>query len=301
MREVFPQTGFVEQDVLDVLASDAFVYADCFTIQPLTGDPMRYTGYQDDVAVTPITGGMAVSFLSKELNISGLRMKCSTGLEVDEQSIKLDYSGVPLFQNFVPWPEALLQGKLDGSVIRRDRFFAQDHNTPWVGGCTMFRGRCSTISSVGASSATIKVKSHLILLDAQMPRDLFEPNCKNTWGDVNCGVNQQDYAVFGTVGPGATRAFLPWDASSSDYSLGKVHIANGDSTTRVRTISRADDTGLYLAYPLDFDVADGLTFTAYPGCFRTGEACETYHGDNWQKRFKGFPFIPVPETAVGGL
>lgn len=164
----------------------------------------------------------------------------------------------------------------------------------------MFRGLVCGINGVGRSSASIKVKSDLILLDTQMPKSLYEPNCKNTWGDSNCGVDQTAFMVHGTVGASPTRTTLPWASSSADYALGKVHIASGDSTIRVRTIARADATHLYLAYPLDFDPLPGTIFEAYPGCNRTCERCEFFHGDpTWKSRFKGFPFIPVAETAVG--
>jgi hypothetical protein len=49
----------------------------------------------------------------------------------------------------------------------------------------------------------------------------------------------------------------------------------------VRTILKADSSNLYLKYPLDFDPAPGLEFTAFPGCSRlsTGaNGCQTYWG-----------------------
>ena len=133
-----------------------------------------------------------------------------------------------------------------------------------------------------------------------MPRDLFEANCRNTWGDTGCGVNQEDYAVIGATEGVPTRTVLPWSGASSEYALGKVLIANSDSTIRVRTISRADGDALYLSYPLDFDPPTGLAFTAYPGCDRTKDRCPFFHGVDWVKRFAGYPFVPVAETAIGG-
>lgn len=302
MRSVFPQPGFVSGDVTAILATKEFVYADTFTITPLVGDPLLFTNYQQDVSVVPVYETITrKTFFAKALLISGLRMRSSIGITVDEQEISLDYGIDPIgYQATVSWPQALLQGRLDGAVVRRDRYLKATHEGPWVGGWTMFRGLVAGISKVGRSHATLKVKSELILLDTQMPRDLFEPNCKNTWGDANCGIVQSTYAVIGTVGAGSTRSALVWAGANATYVAGKVLIANGDSVTRVRTISRVNGTTLELAFPLDFDPGTGLSFTAYPGCARTAAACLAYHGDpTWKTRFKGFPYIPVAEAAVG--
>lgn len=303
MRTVYPQPGHTEADVLAVLNGDQYMFADLFTVEPVQGDPLRYTDYQKDVTVIPPYETVLYrTFSSRSVNITGLRMKASTGIAADEQDISLSYPDTAgLYQNRMTWPQAILYGQLDGARIRRDRVIRADAQSPWVGGWTMFRGLVCGITGVGRSSASIKVKSDLILLDTQMPKSLYEPNCRNTWGDPNCGVNQLDFMVLGTMGASPTRSTLPWSGANADFALGKVHIAvSTDSTIRVRTISRADASHLYLAFPLDFDPQAGDMFEAYPGCNRTCERCEFFHGDpEWKSRFKGFPFIPVAETAVG--
>lgn len=299
MREITPQPGFTALEVEGVMESGQYVYTDCFTIYPLQGDALRYTTYQRDISVLPLDGGATRQlFYGNRLLIKGLRVNASVGIEVDEQELNLDYTNDLYFQNQLSWAQALLLGRLDGATIRRDRFIANS-NRVWMGGFPMFRGLVSTLKTVGRASATMNVKSDLVLLNVQMPRDLWEANCKNTLGDPICGINLEDYAVLGTVGSGSTRNYLVWSGVSSDYALGKIHIANGDSTTRVRTISRVDGSGIYLSYPLDFDPEDGLSFTAYPGCDRTMDRCPFFHPTDWQKFFKGFPYIPVAETAVG--
>lgn len=299
MRTITPQPGFTAAEVEAVMDSGQFVYTDCFTIYPISGIAMRYTTYQRDISLVPLDGGATrQTFQGNKLLIKGLRVKASVGIEVDEQELGLDYTNDPIFQNQISWPQALLLGRLDGATIRRDRFIANTDRV-WMGGFPMFRGLVSTLKTVGRASATMNVKSDLVLLNVQMPRDLWEANCKNTLGDPICGINLESYAVLGTVGVGSTRTYLVWAGVSSDYALGKIHIANGDSTTRVRTISRVDASGIYLSYPLDFDPGSGLSFTAYPGCDRTMSRCPFFHPTDWEKYFKGFPFIPVAETAVG--
>ena len=300
MRTITAQPGYTATQVEDVIATGQFAYADCFTIIPKQGDYLRYTNYQKDVTVVPVDDIALQTYLSNTVIVKGLRTKSSIGSEVDQQQLQLDYPDSLLYHTQLSWAKALLYGRLDGARVMRDRYIAEAPGKPWMGGFPMYRGLVANLSSVGRQSATMNVKSDLILLDVQMPRDLWEANCKNTWGDVNCGVNQAVWAVIGTVSGTPTRTFIPWTSSSTEYSLGKLTIANGDGTTRVRTISSADGTGLYLTYPLDFDPVAGMQFTAYPGCNRTKTRCPTFHPTDWEQFFKGFPFVPVAETAIGG-
>lgn len=300
MRDITPQPGYLAADTEAALMSGQFAYADCFTIIPKAGSVMRYTNYQTDVSVVPLGGISRETYFGNVVLIKGLRVVNSIGVEVDEQQLQLDYPPEILYQAQLTWPQAFLRGRLDGARVKRDRFIAAAPGEPWLGGFPLFSGFVSTLSAVGRMSATMNVKSDLVLLNVDSPRDLWEANCKNTWGDPICGVDQSAWAAIGSVGSTPTKTFIPWASSSTEYSLGKVHIDNGDGTTRVRTISRADGTGLYLSYPLDFDPTAGMTFTAYPGCNRTKDRCPHFHPSDWRNFFKGFPFIPVAETAVGG-
>lgn len=302
MRPISPQPGYSESDVTALLATGQFVLADCYTITPLVGSPLFFTTAQYDTTVVPIGGVIRVSYKANSVNIAGLRSHLKIGVEVDTQQVQLDYPGSLEYQARLSWPQALLQGMLDGARIRRDRFIASTWNgqaTAWVGGWPMFDGLVSDCDKVGRQSATINVDSDLTLLDTQMPRKLWQTGCGNRWGDAACGVNQNDWAVVGTITSGTpTRTFLPWSSSSSEYALGKVFIDNGDSVTRIRTALKSDTTGIWLVYPLDFDPVVGQTFTAYPGDDRTLARCQHFHPTDYKDRFAGAPFIPVAETAL---
>ena len=307
MRPITPQLGYIEADTVLAMASGQFAYVDCYTFEPKIGDKLRYANTQKDVTVVPVGEVGRQTYLANKVGIRGLRVKNNIGIEVDEQEVSLFYPDAPIYQASLTWAQALLQGRMDGGKLRRDRYIAKEvgtgagGTTEWLGGFPMFSGLISSLSSVGRQEATIKVKSDLILLDRQAPAFLFEANCKNTWGDPACGVDQKVWAVLGTVGASPTRSKLPWSGADPEYAQGKIHISNFDDVTRVRTIARADSSYLYLAYPLDFDPAAGYEFTAYPGCSRTNDpttGCPKYHGGDWPTKFKGFPFIPVAETGI---
>ncbi len=308
MRPVIPQPGFTEGQAMAVINSGQFVYADCYTIYPLVGDPIRYTSVQQDMSVVPVgETERAIYVGSRVVVITGLRVKSSVGVQVDEQQITLSYPDTPIFQASLTWAQALLQGRLDGATISRDRYVAETFgngpagDTLWMSGSPMFRGLVSTLSTVGRQSATVNIKSNLISLNRQAPATLFDPTCTNVWGDPICGVVQADWAVEGLIGSGSTRSVIAWVDASTDYNSGKIHISNSDDVTRVRTVARATATHLYLAYPLDFDPVTAAHFTAYPGCPRTDDAttgCPKYHGADWVKKYRGYPFTPVAETAI---
>lgn len=306
MRPITPQPGHTEQEVIDAMESGQFVYADCYTFEPLIGDKLRYTTSQRRVSVVPLDDIQRRHYEANQVIITGLRVHNNLGVEVDQQSISIDYVQAPIYQGYLTWPQALMTGRLDGAKVRRDRYIATNWSftespTEWLGGFPMFVGLVSSLDRVGRQSATINVKSNLILLNTQMPQFLWEGSCKNTWGDAICGVNQNSWAVNDVVGANPTRSILPWAAGSDHYNQGKVYIENNDSVTRIRTISRYDDGKIWLSYPLDFDPVAGQAFTAYPGCPRNMDptyGCPKYHGGNWQEKFKGFPFVPVAETAL---
>jgi hypothetical protein len=303
MRPVTAQPGYVEADVDALLASLNFVFTDCYTVTPIIGSPLYLTDASRNVTVVPLGGSIRRTYVGGTVLIKGLRSHMKIGVEVDDQQVNLDYTNEPDYQARLPWPRALLLGYLDGATIRRDRFIAgawgDDLDYPWVGGMPMFDGIVSGLTEVGRQSATISVKSALNVLDTQMPRDLFRSRCKNQWGDLNCGVDQSAFASTVTITSGTpTTTFLPWTGAGANYVEGKVHIDNGDSVTRVRKIQRADATGLWLVYPLDFAPEIGSTFTAFPGCGGTMTECEAYHGSDWRDHFKGMPFIPVVESAL---
>lgn len=300
-RAVTLQPGYSQADFDALLATRRFVIANCFTISPLEGAIIRLTDAQEDVSIVGFGDINRYTYSARQAVISGLRARSTAGIEVDEQEIEIAYSPDALFQNWRPWPEALLQGRLDGSEISRDWAIAEAWGAPWIGVIRMFLGVDPELDSVGRSFAKLKINSGLSRLNLDMPRDLYGIKCRYVFGDSRCGINLASLATLGTVGAGATRSIIPWASAAASYAFGKIHITNNDNVTRVRTIQKADGANLYLAYPLDFDPGAGLEFTAWPGCSRlsTGaNGCQNYWGAAWPDHFGGCPFIPVAESAL---
>lgn len=300
-RLITPQTGFTLGDCNAVLAGKQMVTAECFTILPTEGAPVRLTNMQEDVSIIEWNGVTRYTYLARQAVITGLKMHSTIGIEVDDQEIQINWNDDALFQGWKSWPQSLLYGRLDGAQLFRDIAFKASFDDPWVGVTRLFSGGDVELESVGRSTAKLKVNSGLARLGIQMPQYIYGIKCRVPFGGTLCGIDLNTIAVLGTAGVGATTTTIPWASANAGYAFGKLHITNGDSVTRVRTILAADSTNLYLKYPLDFVPAAGLQFTAYPGCshLSTGSfGCSTYWGSNWPQHFAGTPFTPVVETAA---
>ena len=182
----------------------AIAFADCFTFTLATGTILAYTNVDQPV----VYNGFA--FLADGPLVQGLKYKASVGLEVDKQQITIAARPTDLV-NGSPFLNALRDGAFDGATVQRDRVFMSALGRTPVGGVTLFHGRVSTIDDVGRTSATITVASDLVVLDYDMPRNLYSPTCLHTLYDSGCGVISAAYAASGTVGAGSTatsRQFL---------------------------------------------------------------------------------------------
>ena len=135
--------------------------------------------------------------------MQGLKYKGSVGLEVDKQQITIAARPTDAI-NGAPFLIALRDGAFDGAPVYRDRVFLTAPNGSVVGGVRMFQGRVSTVDNVGRTQATLTVASDLVILDYDMPRNLFSPTCLHTLYDSGCGVIRGTYSVDGTAGLGST-------------------------------------------------------------------------------------------------
>lgn len=295
MKRAYPEPGYTEGDLEELLFSGSFVFASCYTLTPKNGEPIRVTTASKQMTVHTLSESPeTVTFLPGPVLMGQVRMKASIGLDVDAQTLKLDFP-----QDYEIWgmafANALKWGLLDGGVLETDRYYSKNWGEPWVAGLKVFRGRVSSIEEVARSSAKMKVKSSLILLDTKVPGSYYQSSCGHAFGDAGCGIDRASLATEGTVGVGSTPGVLLWAGSTEGMATGTLLINNSDGVTFVRTVLKAVvGSRLELAFPLPFVPAPGTGFQVLPGCKRTYENCGVY---NNQGRFKGFPFVPVAETA----
>ncbi len=264
-------------------------FADCFTFTLATGTILAYANVDQPVVYNGLT------FRADGPLVQGLKYKASVGLEVDKQQITIAARPTDLV-NGSPFLNALRDGAFDGATVQRDRAFMSALGTTPIGGVTLFHGRVSTIDNVGRTSATITVASDLVVLDYDMPRNLYSPTCLHTLYDSGCGIPSGTYAASGTVGAGSTATLINFSGALAINAQGLIVFTSGvNANVRATVKSVAAGASLALIYPLPSPPATGDAFTVYAGCDHTRATCQSRFSN--LANFRGFPFVPPPQIA----
>ena len=264
-------------------------FAECFTFITTTGTQYTWTNVDYPVTYNGST------FLANGPLVQGLKYRGSVGLEVDKQQITIAARPTDTI-NGAPFLIALRDGAFDGAPVYRDRVFLTAPTGSVVGGIRMFQGRVSTVDSVGRTSATLTVASDLVILDYDMPRNLFSPTCLHTLYDSGCGVIRGTYSVSGTVGAGSTSNQINFSGALAGHAQGSIVFSSG-ANANVRATVKSVNPGasLTLMYPLPFAPATGDAFTVAFGCDHTQSTCQNTF--NNLANFRGFPYVPPPQLA----
>lgn len=262
--------------------------ADCYTFTLRSGTVLTVTNA--DVPV--VLGG--TTFRADSLLVDGLAFKCALGLDVDEQQITIaarpgdTIGGVPALA-------AIHRGALDGCTLRRERAFLASWSTPPLGSIVLFQGRVTSVDAVGRTSATVTVASDLVLLDLEMPRNLYQPTCLHALYDAGCGLQRSAWGTAGTVGSGTVATAIAWNGADPKFAQGTLVFASGVLAGQSFGIKSAGAGTVALTYPFAALPAIGDGFTAYPGCDRTLATCGAKFANT--ANFRGFPFVPPPAAA----
>jgi uncharacterized phage protein (TIGR02218 family) len=264
-------------------------FADCFAFTLATGTVLAYANVDQPVVYNGLT------FRADGPLVQGLKYKASVGLEVDKQQIVIAARPTDLVAG-APFLNALRDGAFDGATVQRDRVFMTALETTPIGGVTLFHGRVSTVDQVGRTSATITVASDLVVLDYDMPRNLYSPTCLHTLYDSGCGVPRGTYAANGTVGAGSTATLIAFSGALASHAQGSIVFTSGvNANVRATVKSAVAGASLSLIYPLPSPPATGDAFTVYAGCDHTQATCSSRFAN--LAAFRGFPFVPPPQIA----
>lgn len=270
------------------------VVADCYTITLRTGLILTYTN-----ADVPVTLNGYV-YAANSVLVDGLKFKCDNTLSVDQQQITIAARATDTVGGS-PFLVALRNGVFDGCEIQRERAFLNswapaDTANP-VGSVILFKGRIGTVDSIGRTSAEITVNSDLVLLDLQMPRNVYAPGCLHVLYDSGCGLVKSAHATAGVVGASSTVSIVNWSGADPKFSQGTLLFSSGvNSGVSVNVKSAVLGVSLTLAYPLLNAPATGDTFTAYLGCDHTQATCTTKFSN--LVNFRGFPYVPPPTYGL---
>lgn len=269
--------------------SRQFCMASLFTITTRAGATYRYTGADIDLTV----GG---NTYSRGLKIKHGRVRHVVGLEVDTLDITVYPEGSDQIAG-AAFLTALRTGALDGATLKLERAFMPSWGDTSPGALIRFVGRVSE-SEFSRSEARIKVKSDLELLNIKMPRNLYNPGCIHTLYDTGCGLSKASWSAASSVLAGSTVSQILCGLTQPGtwFDQGTITFDSGANSGVVRTIKGYTPGAISLAYPLPVTPGVGDTFTAYPGCDKTQSTC--INKFNNVASFRGFPYVPVPESTL---
>ncbi len=262
--------------------------ADCYTLTLRTGLILTFTNADVSISLNGYT------YLANSILIDGLQYKCGTGLDVDQQKITIS-ARVSDTVGGVPFLQAVRNGVLDGCQVQRERAFLTSWSAAPLGSVLLFKGRVGAVDSVGRTTAEITVNSDLVLLDMNMPRNLYSPQCVHVLYDSGCGLVKNAYGVTGTVASGSTATAIVWSGATQNFTQGTLVFSSGVNAGVSANIKAAIAGHVTLSAALPNIPSIGDSFTAYQGCAHTKTVCQTQF--NNVANFRGFPFIPPPAAA----
>jgi uncharacterized phage protein (TIGR02218 family) len=270
-------------------SSTQFAMADLYTFTLQGGGIYRYSAAQ-----TALSDDHANYFpLGPKFERS--RTKLTIGVQVDELDVQIYPEPTDLIGS-VPWLQAVWTGQLDGALLQVERLFMQPYGAA-VGSVALFAGRVSDINA-SRTAIDMKCRSHLELLNIQMPRRLWQQSCTHVFGDDMCLLNRASLAVSFACAAGSTPTVVQGPPeTSAPYLQGSIIGVTGQNAGETRTITgfvpgQSVTVKLAFLYP----PAAGDQFQLLPGCDHTLATCTNTFAN--QIHFGGFPYIPAPENAV---
>lgn len=289
---------------LSMLQSNAsLVQADLYTITLSSGTVLRFTSAQQPV----VYGGNTyqAAFLDSAPGFHRGQWRCSLGLNADDLELDVLYDASTRILGQTPASFAAAGG-FDLAKVQVDKAMAPDWSNPVVNGVVnVFTGIVAETKS-GDSKVALTVNSMTVLLNAAFPMNYFLPQDNNALFSPANGLSKSAYAVNGSVtttGGSPTPSTFSSSCTQADgwFALGSVVWTSGVNNGLTSTVKAyANANGAFtLIYPLPTPPASGDTFTAYPGYDRTLAQSTSKFNNN--ARFRGFPYVPTPETLeVGG-
>lgn len=278
--------------LIALLDADQFIMADLYTITTIQGIEYCYTSYDVNLTV------QGKEFRADGPIISREGISLSLGIEVDNLSIKIETNESAKFGD-VPVAQTFHNGVLDGARFKLERIF-MDINTPTdtsAGTLVLFEGRIVE-PELDRYEINASVVSEVDDLKLQMPRNLYTPGCLNTLFDSACGLLSAEFAVNTTIGANSSRSRILCDLSQPQgwFTQGVVEFLEGANVGIKRTVRLHESGALLLTLPLLDMPAIGEAIRVYPGCDKRLDTCTNRF--NNRPRFRGAPFVPVPETSI---
>lgn len=277
------------QQLLQLLSSrSSFGKVDLYTLTLQDGTVIRSTSSDRNISWAGNT------YFSDSPMMQRTKVRLVIGIEVDSMTLTI-MSPDDLVSGFT-YREAARRGIFDGCSVLVETAYIENFPFP-VGVVHTFSGLVSGIEA-GRSSIEMEVKSSLELLSSPFPRNVYQSTCLHTLYDSGCAVNRASYTVAGQVLGALSQKSMTSDIvvySDGYFDLGVVTFTSGPNNGLSRSVKSYSNDGTFsFSSPLPALPLSGDSFSAIPGCDKLLGTCRSKFNNS--NRFRGFPFIPTPET-----
>jgi uncharacterized phage protein (TIGR02218 family) len=203
----------------------------------------------------------------------------------------------------VSWPQAAATGVLDGATVCLEKIIAPSFTDMSNGTLIQFLGFVG-IAKPTRNAVELEVRSPIDRLQAQFPRNVYQPTCVHTLFDAGCTLAKASFTITGTIAAGSTKRVLNVTVpgmpgpQTGFYSLGTFYITSGPNAGITKTILthvQATPIVITLQTNLPYQPTVGDAFAITAGCDKTMPTCSTKFSN--LQHFRGYPFIPKPEAS----
>lgn len=269
-------------------SGEQFIMADLYTFTLQGGGVLRYSA-----SPTAIVANGFTFALGPKIERSNTRTVIGT--QVDELDVKLYPEPTDLLGT-TPWLQAVWTGQFDGALLQLERAFMPSYGDTTPGTVVLFSGRVSDIDC-SRTGIEMKCRSHLELLNIQMPRRLWQASCSHVFGDAMCQFDRSSLALsFAAAANSTATVILGAPSSSTPFVQGTIVGLTGVNAGQTRTIAGFSGTSVSIKLAFLSAPASGDEFQLLPGCDHTIATCTSVF--NNAGHFGGQPYIPTPENAV---
>lgn len=283
---------------LAILASGQYYFADLYEITIAGGGVYRFTS-----ADIPLTVGGNTYGTQLVIQRGGFTQK--SGLQTDAITLTVapqyDHPSGALTIAGAPFLQAVRAGVFDHALVTWSKIFLSDWNDTTPGAVPWFVGRIAD-ADADSLSAELQIESSLASLNISMPRNVYQSACMHQLFGSGCALVKNTYKVTGSVtGSPSIIAFNTGLTQADAYfSLGTITFTSGANSGISRTVKRSLNASgaITLMAPLPSAPSIGDAFDIYPGCDKTQATCTSKF--NNLVHFRGYPYIPNPETPYDG-
>lgn len=286
-----------------ILATGQYVKLDFYEFTLVgSGVVLRFTN-----ADIPLTVGGNTYYTGLTISRSSCRQKM--GLEVQSMDINASPQGDspagPIAVGAHPFLQAVRLGFFDGAMVLFSKGFfnppvlgvldTSPGLVPWM------QGKVSN-AVASRSEAVITISDGTDGLSVAMPRNVIQAGCLHSVFDAGCSLNKASFTLSGHLLSAADRTYFQIDGTAAThyFDLGVISFHSGVNAGQSRTVKTYTSPGDYVTAlsPFPATPAAGDAYSIVPGCDKTQSMCSTKYSN--LAHFRGFPYVPVPETLYGG-